>query len=76
MTRYIRKRVKCITTKRKMLPKHLDDPELEVGKFYNVVDESVEVMGDDPWIRVWTGTRTIDRPRSMFGPIMREERVI
>lgn len=67
-----RPRVKCITTERKYLPKGVHDPSFTVGRFYDVIDPEVPVMGDDPWIRVSDGRQTYDRPRHMFGPILED----
>ena len=71
-------RVKCIRIKRKE-PGSQPDPDLALNAWYTVIDEKVDVMDDDPWIRVETfcktsryGRRSIDRPRYMFSRIFQE----
>jgi hypothetical protein len=66
------KRVKCLHIRRKE-PGSLPDPDLTLNGWYTVIDEKVDVMGDDPWIRVkLSNKRSIDRPRYMFSRIFQE----
>jgi len=54
-------------------PKAPIDPDLSLHRFYTVIDEQVDVMGDDPWIKIeLPDGRQIDRPRFMFGRILYE----
>ena len=70
----ITKRVKCISTI--AYPGAPKDPELKLGKFYDVVDDHVITYhSPDPWISITNSHGfTIERPRIMFGPILTDKR--
>jgi hypothetical protein len=63
------KRAKCVSVH--AYRGALRDPELVKGQFYTVLDEFVYTMMDEtPYIRVKVGTRAIERPRHLFGPVL------
>lgn len=74
--RSVRKRVRCIQSKRVDLLPARQDPFLRKGMFYNVLDEDIRTTADEsPWIEVQdtvTG-QVFQRPRYMFGPILSDD---
>jgi hypothetical protein len=47
------------------------DYDVIEGAIYEVVEEKIDVMGDDPWISIrLPDGREISRPRYYFGPIL------
>lgn len=66
-------RTKCISNT--AYPDAPKDSQLIIGKFYDVIDYPVYTMhSPDPWISVSSKeTGTIQRPRHLFGPILKNK---
>lgn len=63
-------RVKCISVY--AYPGSKRDPVLVKNRFYSVQDVSIHTIADEtPYIRVLDGRVSLERPRHLFGPILR-----
>jgi len=64
-------RVKCISM-RAYRGAH-KDPELVLNRFYDVIDDDVRTIADEtPYIRVQYHNQVLERPRHLFGPLLKE----
>jgi redox-sensitive bicupin YhaK (pirin superfamily) len=69
-------RTKCIKRRWYNGDQFVTDTQLVKGSFYTVLDREVFTLADEtPWVRVLLPTgRSIERPRHLFGPFLKDER--
>lgn len=67
-------RVRCIS--RRAYPGAPLDPDLELQRFYAVVDPEVYTIADEtPYIKIrLPDGRNIDRPRHLFSPLLQRRK--